>query len=63
MEHYVQNAGAAMGSPRSPVAANIFMEWLEQEAIASAPLSCKPRIWKRYVDEVLEIVKKGKWTI
>ena len=51
-----------MGSPLSPIAANLFMEWLEQKAIATAPLAlnCRPRIWKRYVDDVLEIVKKGE---
>ena len=26
------------------------MEWLEQEAIATAPQHCKPRLWKHYVD-------------
>ena len=35
------------------------MEWLEQEVVATAPLTCRPRIWKRYVDDVLEIIKKG----
>ncbi|XP_019627820.1 PREDICTED: uncharacterized protein LOC109472449 [Branchiostoma belcheri] len=48
-----------MGSPVSPVLANLFMEWLEQEAIATAPISCRPKLWKRYVDDVMEIVKKG----
>ena len=43
----------------SPVIANLFMEWLEQQAIATAPVTCQPRLWKRYVDEVMEIVKKG----
>ena len=35
------------------------MEWLEQEAIATAPIEIKPRLWKRYVDDILEVVKKG----
>ena len=35
------------------------MEWLEQEAIATAPLDLKLRLWKRYVDVILEIVKEG----
>ncbi|XP_072022905.1 uncharacterized protein [Amphiura filiformis] len=35
------------------------MEWLEQEALATAHLDIKPRLWKRYVDDVLEIVNKG----
>ncbi|XP_072023032.1 uncharacterized protein [Amphiura filiformis] len=50
--------GAAMGSPVSPLAANIFMEHLEQSAIATAPLNCKPKLWKRYVDDILEVVSK-----
>ena len=40
------------------IAVNIYMEWLE-EAIHTAPIDCKPRLWKRYVDGVFEIVKKG----
>ncbi|XP_072041149.1 uncharacterized protein [Amphiura filiformis] len=48
-----------MGSPVSPIVANLYMEWLEQEALVTAPLDIKPRLWKRYVDDVLEIVKKG----
>ena len=36
------------------------MEWLEQQAIATAPVDCKPRLWKRYVDDILEVMKRGK---
>ena len=50
--------GAAMGSPVSPIVANLFMEWLEQEAIATAPMDCMPQFWRRYVDDVLEIIHK-----
>ncbi|XP_072048748.1 uncharacterized protein [Amphiura filiformis] len=57
---YKQRFGAAMGSPVSPVVANLYMEFLEQKAIASAPLTCKPRLWKRYVDDILEIVQKDQ---
>ncbi|XP_072040837.1 uncharacterized protein [Amphiura filiformis] len=50
-----------MGSPVSPLAANIFMEHLESTAIApTAPLECKPKLWKRYVDDILEIVAKDE---
>ncbi|XP_072028085.1 uncharacterized protein [Amphiura filiformis] len=49
-----------MGSPVSPLAANIFMEHLEDIAIATAPMECKPKLWKRYVDDILEIVCKDK---
>ncbi len=53
---YKQKFGTAMGSPVSPLLANLFMEWLEQEAIATAPIECRPKLWKRYVDDILEIV-------
>ena len=53
-----QKFGTAMTSPVSPVIANLFMEWLEQ-TIATAPVTCQPRLWKRYVDDVMKIVKKG----
>jgi len=33
---YQQRSGTAMGSPVSPIIANLFMEWLEQPAIATA---------------------------
>ncbi|KAH3734631.1 hypothetical protein DPMN_041070 [Dreissena polymorpha] len=48
-----------MDSPVSPIVANLFMEWLEQQAIATSPITCTPKLWKRYVDDILEIVKKG----
>jgi len=49
-----------MGSPVSPLLANLFMEWLEKQAIATAPVECKPKFWKRRVDDVLEPIKKGQ---
>ena len=57
---YRQCFGMAMGSPLSPIGCNIFMEWLEQQAITTAPISCRPRLWRRYVDDVLEIIRKGE---
>ncbi|XP_072024933.1 uncharacterized protein [Amphiura filiformis] len=55
---YSQKFGAAMASPVSLIIANIVMEHLEQIALVTAPLNCKPRLFKRYVDDILEIVKK-----
>ena len=55
-----QKFGTAMGSPVSPILANFFMEWLEQQAIATAPIDCKPKLWKIYVDDILEIIKRRK---
>ena len=47
-KYYEQTDGAAMGSPVSPVVANIFMEHVEEEALRTSPheVWC----WKRYVD-------------
>ena len=48
-EFYEQTRGAAMGSPISPIVANIFMEAFENKGIETALHS--PRIGKRYVDD------------
>ncbi|KAK4871974.1 hypothetical protein RN001_016098 [Aquatica leii] len=42
-------SGAAMGSPLSPVVANIFMESFETVPLESSIL--KPKVWFRYVDD------------
>ena len=46
---YKQLQGAAMGSPVSPVIANIYMEHIESLAIPTLPTSIK--WWFRYVDD------------
>ena len=57
---YQQKFGVAMGSPVSPIVVNLFMEDLEQKIIATAPEHCKPLFWRRYVDDIISVVKKGK---
>ena len=57
---YKQLHGAAMGSPCSPVVANIYMEYFEKRALGpELPISFTINTWLRYVDDVLTIVKKG----
>ena len=46
---YKQTKGAAMGSPVSPIVANIFMEAFESRALATAIHPSK--LWRRYVDD------------
>ena len=58
-EIYKQKFGTAMGSPCSAITANIFMEWLEQRALATTPAECMPKLWRRYVDDILEIIPEG----
>ncbi|XP_076246266.1 uncharacterized protein LOC143186474 [Calliopsis andreniformis] len=54
-------SGAAMGSPISPIIANIFMEHLEDRILKEAPL--KPSQWFRYVDDTFVVWSLGKDTL
>ena len=36
-QFYEQVEGAAMGSPVSPIVANLYMEYLEEKALSTAP--------------------------
>ena len=60
-QFYEQVEGAAMGSPVSPIVANLYMEYLEQKALSTAPNP--PRFWCRFVDDTFvihkEVNKKG----
>ena len=54
---YRMTDGLAMGSPVSPIVANIFMDDLERNALVT--MKDRPRLWLRYVDDVLSIVKRN----
>ena len=56
-KHYRQLEGVAMGSPLSPVLADTFMEHFEEKALADEAI--RPRIWKRFVDDVIAVIKKA----
>ena len=44
-QFYEQVEGAAMGSPVSPIVANLYMEYLEQKALSTAPPSSDTGMW------------------
>ena len=45
-----------MGSPLSPIVANLYMENLEQKALSTAPNPL--RFWCRFVDDTFVIHKE-----
>ena len=53
---YEQVEGAAMGSPISPIVANLYMENFETRALQSSPNPLL--LWKRFVDDTFVIIKK-----
>ncbi|VEN48752.1 unnamed protein product [Callosobruchus maculatus] len=55
---YEKIEGVAMGSPLSPVVANLVMEKIEQAALKSAQY--KPKIWLRYVDDTFVVWNHGR---
>ena len=46
-----------MGSPVSPIMANLYMEYLKQKALSTAPTP--PRFWHRHVDDTFVIHKEA----
>ena len=53
---YEQKEGAAMGSPISPIVANLFMEDFEIRALTTSPST--PKLWKRFVDDAFTVINK-----
>ena len=60
-QFYEQVEDAAMRSPVSPIVANLYMEYLEQKTLSTAPNP--PRSWCRFVDDTfvihMEVNKQG----
>ena len=55
-QFFEQVEGAAMGSPVSPIVANLYMEYLEQKSLSTTPHP--PRFWHRFVDDTFVIHKE-----
>ena len=53
-----EQIGAAMGSPLSPVVANLYMEFIENPTIQTA--TNRPKKWIRYMDDTFIIWPHGQ---
>ena len=51
--------GLAMGSPVSSIVADIFMDDFDEKSITKET-SVTPRLWKRFVDDILAVVRIDK---
>ena len=58
--YFEQQEGAAMGSPISPIVANLYMERFEKKTISSSPHP--PYLCKRFVDDTFTIIKSSEKT-
>ena len=57
-QYYEQVEDAAMGSPISPIVANLYMENFETRTISTSP-HIPPLMWKRFVDDTCVIIKEA----
>ena len=58
---YLQKQGTAMGTRMAPNYAIIFMHSVEEEIMKNTKL--KPRIWRRFIDDVFIVWTYGKETL
>ena len=59
-KNYTLPDGLPMGSPASPVIANMYMKALEERALSTFELG-KPKVWYRYVEHVHVTAHKVHW--
>ncbi|KFD64516.1 hypothetical protein M514_12999 [Trichuris suis] len=57
---YKQQSGAPMGSPLSPVLADVLMEYLEDRAFSEADHTILSHFFKRCVDDIFVIIESGQ---
>ena len=56
--HYKQLDGVAIGLPVSSVVADSFMDELEKKGFEQ--LQAPPRIWHRFVDDVISVINSSE---
>ena len=59
-ESYRQVFSAPIGSPVSVAVADLYMVYHEQTSMDTATLEMRSKVWKRYIDDSFEIVKKDQ---
>ena len=52
---YRQVVGTAMGTAVAPTYANLFMGWLEETKLLGEWTGTPPRLWKRFIDDIMFI--------
>ena len=57
---YIQVDGVAMGSPLSPILANIFISHHEENWLNTCPIKFKPSFYKRYVDNIFVLFESSE---
>ena len=62
-QFYEQVEGAAMGSPVSPIVANLYMEYLEQKALSTAPHapSSGTGMWMTPLSSTRKLINKASF--
>ena len=64
-QFYEQVEGAAMGSPVSPIVANLYMKYLEQKALSTAPTSpgSGAGMWMTPLSSTSKLTNKASFNI